>query len=253
MPTETPSTPMPVASPTAPAAATSTAATPTRTSLATATPGGGGVTLYAVAVVNVTGNDDPSCPACDGRYDDADRAAAAVSPLPSLTFVVRGTDGGEVGRQATVRIDRMQIAAFTLPAAGAGGYDLALEDEPAGWHGCPNAPLTRHVDAGDFVLGTAKVDFHFSNTCLPANRPPLEPVQIPGGAATATAPTAVTAGSTVLFPAILRGGIALGSNVMGHRSPAGRLVSAVATGPAVVPLLATAPRPARPVAPAGRR
>lgn len=181
---------------------TTPTATPTRAPVPTPTAGGGRVTLYAVAVVNVTGNDDPACPACDGRYDDADRAAAARSPLPPLAFAVRTAGGTEPLRQTSLAIDRLQIAAFTLPSLPPPGATLSLEALPDGWLGCPNAPLTRSLDDLDFSLGVAKVDFHLSNTCLPANRPPLAPVAIPS----APAPTATAAPERrpVLLPAILK-------------------------------------------------
>ncbi len=168
-----------------PTATRTPTATPTRSVAGTATPGGGKVTLLAVAVVNVTGNDDPACPACDGTYDDADRAAAARSPLPQLTFVVRNAAGDEVARQLSITVDRIEIAPFSLGAPDAGGYDVSIEALPDAWLGCPNSPAVRHLAAVDFPLGSAKVDFHLSNTCLPSNRPPLEPVQIPGATPTA--------------------------------------------------------------------
>lgn len=168
-----------------PTATRTPTATATRSVAGTATPGGGKVTLLAVAVVNVTGNDDPACAACDGTYDDADRAAAARSPLPALTFVVRNAAGDEVARQRSISVDRIEIAPFSLGAPDAGGYDVSIEALPGAWLGCPNSPAVRHLAAVDFPLGSAKVDFHLSNTCLPSNRPPLEPVQIPGATPTA--------------------------------------------------------------------
>ncbi len=212
------------ATPPAPGASTTpdptATATPTATRRPAASPtaGGGRVTLYAVAVVNVHGNDDPGCPACDGRYDDADRDAAARSPLPALEFVVRDGDGGEVTRQRSLAIDRLQVAALTLPGPPGAGATLAVDALPDGWIACPNAPALRSLDGLDFTLGVAKVDFHLSNTCLPANRPPLEPVAVPPP----TSATATPAPSrAVLLPYALRGARRAAAAAGGRGRPPG--------------------------------
>ena len=90
-----------------------------------------------------------------------------------------------MARQPSLSVDRVEIAPFGLGAPDAGGYAVSTEALPGAWRGCPTSPAVRHLAAVDFPLGSAKVDFHLSNTCLPSNRPPLEPVQIPGATPTA--------------------------------------------------------------------
>ncbi len=180
--------------PTAPAAPTPTAvppSAPTPTAVPpsaptpTAAPTSGPpleppVVVLAVGLVNVAGGAAPGCAACDGVYGDDDRAAAARSPLPRLRFVAEDPTGRRLAVAHSSAVDGLQVAALPIAAADAAGTVVVRVDSgPGGWTGCPNAPLRRELTFKDFTLGTARLDFHFSNHCTPAGGPPLVPVALP--------------------------------------------------------------------------
>lgn len=150
---------------------------PTPTAVPTSDPP---VVVLAVGLVNVAGGAAPGCAACDGVYGDDDRAAAVRSPLPRLRFVAEDPTGRRLAVAHSSAVDGLQVAALPIAAADAAGTVVVRVDgAPGGWTGCPNAPLRRELTFKDFPLGTARLDFHFSNHCTPAGGPPLVPVALP--------------------------------------------------------------------------
>lgn len=139
------------------------------------------LTLLTVALVNVAGGPDGACPACDGVYDAADRAAAVRSPLPQLRFVAEDSRGRRLAVTRSTAVDGIQVGAMSIAAADANGIIVVrVEGLDAAWTPCPNASTSREVTIKDFALGTARLDFHFSNSCTPTGAPlPLVPASLP--------------------------------------------------------------------------
>lgn len=126
------------------------------------------LTILAVGFVDVAGGSDPSCPACNGEYDDEDEDYAMNNPLGEMEFVVRDDGGTEVDRQTTTPLAGFQRVTFTVPELNPGeSYTLELVNPPSSWLLCFNEAASRTLSFDDFQLGSAREDYRFyqSSVC----------------------------------------------------------------------------------------
>ena len=133
-------------------------------------------TISAVAYVDVAGGGTADCPGCNGEYDAEDEAFANVTPLGTMEFVVRDMSGTEVARATSGPLLGLQRAQFTVPAIDVDeSYTLELVAPPAGWELCTSESASRDIPFDNFVIDSAREDFHFFMGCARPTESPTTP------------------------------------------------------------------------------